>query len=113
LPVCDAYLLMNVIHDWGDPEATSILRAVRSSAPAQAKLLLLEILLPQRPRLGSIQDLYSLDIDVAMLAFTGGRERTRRDYEALLTSADFRLTRVIDTDCGLAILESVPGMSPV
>jgi hypothetical protein len=112
LPVCDTYLLMNVIHDWGDADATSILRAVRSSAPAHAKLLLLEILLPQSPRLGSFQDLYSLDIDVAMLAFTGGRERTRRDYDALLAAADFRLIRVIETDCGLAILESVPGMSP-
>src|SRR5262249_55118429 len=40
LPVCDAYIIMQVIHDWNDAKATEILRAVRKSAPANAKLLL-------------------------------------------------------------------------
>jgi hypothetical protein len=35
LPVCDAYLLMEVIHDWEDAEALAILRAVRRAAPSE------------------------------------------------------------------------------
>ena len=31
LPVCDAYVLMEVIHDWADAEASAILKAVRAA----------------------------------------------------------------------------------
>ncbi|HZQ36619.1 MAG TPA: methyltransferase, partial [Dehalococcoidia bacterium] len=46
LPSCDAYLLMEVIHDWGDAEAVAILQAIRRAAPDHAKLLLIEQLRP-------------------------------------------------------------------
>ena len=44
LPACDAYLLMEVIHDWGDEEATAILKAVREQGyetptPIQAQAI--------------------------------------------------------------------------
>jgi hypothetical protein len=39
LPVCDAYLMKVIIHDWNDEEAAHILQAIRRSAPSQAKLL--------------------------------------------------------------------------
>jgi hypothetical protein len=32
LPFCDAYLLMDIIHDWGDEESEAILKAVRRAA---------------------------------------------------------------------------------
>ncbi len=28
LPSCDAYLVMEIIHDWGDEESVAILRAI-------------------------------------------------------------------------------------
>ena len=46
LPVCDAYLIMQVIHDWSDDQALEILKAIRRSAPPQAKLLLIEAIVP-------------------------------------------------------------------
>ena len=49
LPVCDAYLVMEVIHDWGDKESVAILRAIRQAAPSHAKLLLLEQMIPTTP----------------------------------------------------------------
>ncbi|MGH7179330.1 MAG: methyltransferase, partial [Tepidisphaeraceae bacterium] len=39
LPVGDVYLVMEVIHDWGDAESVSILKAIRRAAPSLAKLL--------------------------------------------------------------------------
>lgn len=102
LPACDAYLLMNVIHDWRDEDAVRILKAIREAAPAHAKLLLIELLLPERaiPHPAFMHD-------IVMLAVVGGRERNRREYEALLGEAGFRLARVIPTGTGLEILESV------
>ena len=37
LPVCDAYLLMQILHDWSDEESERILRSIRRSAPQHAK----------------------------------------------------------------------------
>jgi hypothetical protein len=41
-----------------------------------------------------------------MLAPTGGRQRTRQEYAALLDQAGFSLVRTIDTGAGIAILEA-------
>ena len=102
LPACDAYLLMSVIHDWGDPEATAILGAVRRAAPAHAKVLLLEMLLPDAPGPHPAKSL-----DVEMLVMTsGGRERTRAEYEALLESAGMHLNGVTPTRSPTVILEA-------
>ena len=104
LPACDAYLLMSVIHDWGDEEATAILAAVRRAAPAHARVLLLEMLLPDAPGPHPAKSL-----DVEMLVMTsGGRERTRAQYESLLASAGMRLARVIPTRTPTVILEALP-----
>ena len=67
LPACDAYLLMEVIHDWGDEEATAILKAVRAAAPAHAKLLMIEQLVPDEPG-----PHWAKTLDVLMLAVAGG-----------------------------------------
>ena len=47
LPVADVYVLMEVIHDWPDAEATNILSAIRDVAPAGATVLItLGLLVP-------------------------------------------------------------------
>ena len=78
LPACDAYLLMEVIHDWGDEEATAIFKAVRAAAPAHAKLLVIEQLVPDEPG-----PHWAKTLDVLMLAVTGGLQRTGRARERL------------------------------
>jgi O-methyltransferase domain len=42
LPKCDAYILMEIIHDWPDKESVAILKAVRQAAPTGATLFLIE-----------------------------------------------------------------------
>jgi hypothetical protein len=101
LPSCDAYLLMEVIHDWGDEESVAILRAVRRAAPAHAKLLLIETLVPDDPGPD-----WSKMLDIHMLALLGGRQRTRQEYEALLARSGFVLEREIDTRAGISVLEA-------
>lgn len=101
LPACDAYLLMSVIHDWGDADSTAILQAVRRAAPPHAKLLLLELVIPDAPGLHLAKLL-----DIEMLVMTsGGRERTRAEFERLFASAGFRLEKVIPTASPTTILQ--------
>jgi O-methyltransferase domain len=101
LPVCDAYLVMQVIHDWSDQQAVQILCAIRRAAPAHAKLLLIEAVLPE-----DLNPSWIKMLDIFMLALMGGKERTRSGFENLLTASGFRLDKVIDVGLGTSILQA-------
>jgi hypothetical protein len=103
LPVADAYIVGNVLHDWADAEAIAILRAIRGHAPGHAELLVLESLLPERP-----EPSHAIVLDLIMLTLTGGRERTRGEYEVLLEAAGFRLQRVVPTAGPVSVIVGVP-----
>jgi C-methyltransferase len=47
LPAADAYLLMEVLHDWVDEECVAILRAIRRAARDASKLLIIEGAIPE------------------------------------------------------------------
>ena len=101
LPACDAYLLMSVIHDWGDAEATAILQAIRRAAPQHAKILLLEMPVPEAPGPHPAKFL-----DIEMLVMTTGRERTRTEYADLCAAAGLRLEQLIPTAGAVAVLQA-------
>ena len=101
LPSCDAYVLMEIIHDWGDEESVAILRAIRRAAPAHAKLLVIETIVPDEPGPD-----WSKMLDIVMLTLLGGRQRTQQEYTELLAQPGFVLQREIDTRAGIAILEA-------
>jgi len=94
---------MQVIHDWNDQESVKILSAFRRSAPGHAKLLLIEGIIPENPSSSWIEML-----DIFMLALITGKERTRREFETLLTSSGFRLNKVIEVGLGTSIIEASP-----
>ncbi|WP_370329176.1 methyltransferase [Mycolicibacterium hippocampi] len=99
----DAYVLKSVIHDWDDETALTILRNVRTAIPPTGKLLLFEMVLPDRPT----QSLAFM-LDLEMLVTSGGRERTQREYAKLLAQAGFRLDRVVRTATPTSIVEASP-----
>jgi O-methyltransferase domain len=101
LPVCDAYIIMQVIHDWNDAKATDILRAVRKSAPANAKLLLVEAIVPNDSKPSWIKML-----DIFMLAILNGKERTLAEFEALFAASNFRRDKLADAGLGMSVLEA-------
>lgn len=102
LPAGDAYLLMNVVHDWDDDAAVRILQAVaRAGRPAGATVLLLEVLMPEGP-----EEHWAKALDIVMLAVTGGRERTLPEYDALLTAAGLELVGVTPTQTPFSLVEA-------
>ena len=101
LPKCDAYVMMEIIHDWNDEQASAILTAVRAAAPDHATLLLIEAIVPDDPG-----PQWPKTLDIAMLAITGGLQRTTPEYVALLAATGFQLERVIETGAGVSILEA-------
>jgi hypothetical protein len=102
LPPADAYVAMEVLHDWNDDDAARILTSIRRAAPAHARLLIVEQLIPDVPGPHAAKLM-----DVIMLAITGGRERTPAEYATLLDAAGFRLARAIPTPSPFSIVEAV------
>jgi hypothetical protein len=100
LPKADAYILMEVIHDWDDDASRKILRGIRRVAPEGATLLLIEALLRNESSPN-----WPTTLDIVMLTI-GGRQRTLEEYSALLRESGFALTREIDTHAGIAVIEA-------
>lgn len=99
----DAYVLKNIIHDWDDENSTEILRNIRTAIAPNGRLLLLEMVLPERAT-----TFIGFQLDLEMLVTVGGKERTRTEYANLLARAGFRLTDVIETVTPVSIVEAVP-----
>ena len=104
LPSADAYILMEVIHDWGDRQAAAILSAVSRAASPGATVLIIEALLDDRH-----VDPVVHTLDVIMLAITGGRERTQAQLSQLLDSAGLHVNSVHQTRGALRVVEAVAG----
>jgi C-methyltransferase len=102
LPEADAYLLMEVIHDWADPEASAIVGAIRRACKSGATVLILEHIAPETG-----VDPVSQTLDVLMLAVTGGRERTATQLGHLLEKNGFRQIGVTTTAGAIAIVEGI------
>jgi hypothetical protein len=85
-------------------DSLKILRNCRSAIRRDGALLIVDSVLkpPNEPDAGKLMDLN-------MLVMTpGGLERTKAEFAALLSQADFSLTRVIPTAGTLSIIESQP-----
>jgi hypothetical protein len=104
LPPGDAYMLSNVIHDWGDDQSDVILRNCRRALTPDARLLLIEqVLIPGNTPVSTLFN------DVNMLVSEpGGRQRTEAEFRDMLGRAGFRLSSVIPTAGDACILESSP-----
>lgn len=99
----DAYVLSHVIHDWTEEQCLTILGRCRNVIKPDSRLLIVEMVLPagDTPHPGKV-------LDMVMLVFPGGQERTEAEYDALLAKAGFRLSRVVATESAVSILEAVP-----
>jgi precorrin-6B methylase 2 len=95
-PGADAYVLSWVLHDWDDETALLILHTCRAAMAPGARLLVVEMVVPEPGQPGA--DLFARTLrqtDLEMLVVVGGRERTRAEYAALFSAEGFTLTRVV------------------
>lgn len=100
----DAYVLSRVLHDWADGDAVRILRTCRRAMRADATLVIVEAVVPER----AVDDPEAVRMDLHMLVLLGGRERTVVEYAALLDASGLRLVADVATDAGVHVLEARP-----
>ncbi len=97
----DAYLLKDVLHDWDDRRAVAILTTCARAMAPSARLLVVERSLPAANVAGPAKL-----VDITMLAVTGGRERSEREYADLFRQAGLRLTRAVPTGSEMQLFEA-------
>lgn len=99
----DCYFMKHIVHDWSDAQALQLLRNVRAAVPADGRLVLAEAVLDDgaAPHPGKV-------LDIEMMSFVGGKERSEAEFRELLLQAGFRLVRVVPTKSILSLLEAVP-----
>ncbi len=98
----DAYLLCGVIHDWSDELAVAILSNCRKAMAKNGRVLMLEMIMP-KARSAS----FSKILDLNMMVMTGGRERTKSEFHALLDRAGLRVSRMVSTLAPQSIIEAI------
>jgi O-methyltransferase domain/Dimerisation domain len=99
----DAYILASIIHDWNDQAGADILRSCRTAMSDQARLLLVEMVIPpgDGPSFGKL-------LDLEMLVCFGGRERTEEEYRDLLRETGFEPVRIVSTQAAASVIEAKP-----
>ena len=91
VPAGDVYVLSTILHDWDDDRAAAILRTIRAAAPADARLLLIDAVVPPG------NDPHGAKwLDLLMLVLVGGRERDEAQWRALLDAGRFEPVRIED-----------------
>ncbi|BCS24052.1 uncharacterized protein APUU_40496A [Aspergillus puulaauensis] len=81
------YFYHHIFHDWSDYYCHKILQRVAAAmTPGYSKLLINDMLVPEQ---GASK--YQAGADISMMAFSGGMERTKPQWRALLETAGFQI----------------------
>jgi SAM-dependent methyltransferase len=86
IPLGDAYVLSQILHDWDDQRAGRILSNCRTSLGDGGRLIIVDAVVPSGPQ----PDFRKL-FDLHMLVLIGGKERTEEEWRDLLASEGFGL----------------------
>lgn len=103
----DLYLLTWVLHDWSDDEALSILRrcaeAAADGGKGDGEILVVENLVTDGRRAD-----VAAAMDLRLLVLFGGRERTPRQLDDLVSRAGLRVTGRRVTGTGIHLVSCAP-----
>lgn len=100
----DVYILKHILHDWSDEQCIDILSNCRKAMAAGGRVLAVEMVLPagNEPSVGKL-------LDLEMLLFLPGRERTAAEYNTLFAKAGLAVQRVLPTPSPYSIIEAIAG----
>ncbi|CAL9077305.1 unnamed protein product [Musa acuminata var. zebrina] len=88
VPQSDTIFMKWILHDWNDEQCSKLLKNCWKALPEKGKLIVVEYVLPLLPEPNlNLRGAFHLDIN--MMVFLGGKERTQKEFEALALEAGF------------------------
>jgi hypothetical protein len=103
----DVYFLSNVLHDWDDDDCRRILRTVRSAMDEGSRLVVVERVL-DAPGRSADESRDLAFVDLHMLVMFGARERSKEEYDALLTESGFSAGPLLGSGGSWNLIEARP-----
>jgi len=99
----DAYIMKHIIHDWPDEGCVQLLKACRKGVNSGGNLLVVDSVIQPGNNFSPGKFL-----DLQMLIFPSGCERTEKQFRDLFAQAGWKLTRIIPTAAPDSIVEAIP-----
>lgn len=99
----DVYVLSMVLHDWNDVEAAAILSNVRAAMDPAGRILVIDTVIPD----GDVAHFGKL-MDIVMMVFQTGRERTEAEFAALFESAGLHHAETKATASPSSVIVATP-----
>ncbi|KIX03206.1 uncharacterized protein Z518_06758 [Rhinocladiella mackenziei CBS 650.93] len=83
------YYLRRIFHDWGDADCLKILKNLAVAMNSNSRILIDEVILPD------VNAHWQAAVgDISMGIMIGGKERTKRQWEALIAQSGLRLSHI-------------------
>nr|QWJ73389.1 indole glucosinolate O-methyltransferase 5 [Isatis tinctoria] len=90
IPRGDAIILKRMLHDWSDKDCAKILKNCWKALPENGKVIIMELVIPDEAESTDVQANIAFDMDLLMLTqCSGGKERSRAEYEAMAANSGF------------------------
>ncbi len=104
VPAGDLYILKHIMHDWTDELCIRILKNCHQSMQGEGRLICVDSVLPP---LGAASGTSAKLLDVSMMLFIRGKERTMEQWEQIYEAAGFRIVSVtpLHDNFGTSIVE--------
>lgn len=103
----DVYIMKHIIHDWPDDVCVKILSSCRQGVNPGGKLLVADSVIQPGNEFS-----FGKIMDIQMMIFPGGLERTQDQFRDLLAASGWRLNRIIPTAAPESIVEGLPVQMP-
>jgi SAM-dependent methyltransferase len=91
VPAADAYILKHIIHDWNDADCLRLLQNCHRSMQGDGRVICVDAVLPP---MGDTAGAPAKFLDLNMVVFDMGKERTERQWEELYAAAGFKVTSI-------------------
>jgi len=102
VPVADAFILKQVLHNWQDEQCIEILSKCAASASGQgSRVLVCEYIITENKH----NNILACGLDLLMGLEQNGKERTREEFQEIFEKSGLRLARVLPTRSPVFILE--------
>ena len=106
VPPGDVYIMKHIIHDWDDACCIRLLRHCRNNLDGDGRVISVDAVLPP---MGETAGAPAKFLDLNMIVFMPGKERTRKQWEELYTAAGMKIISAtpIADNFGTSIIEGV------
>ncbi|MBE9170798.1 hypothetical protein IQ238_25900 [Pleurocapsales cyanobacterium LEGE 06147] len=106
VPPANVYIMKHIIHDWDDTSCIKLLKNCHARMEGNGRVICVDAVLPPVGNTGSTPAKF-LDID--MMVFIPGKERTEEQWNALYNAAGFKIVSIKPThdNLGTSIVEGI------